>query len=88
MTTAAGSRAELERELGGPLPALYLLPEAQCAELLELLLAAPTRERVVMDAAIDARLATLPRGTRAAASVLAYGWKRTFQRRFSRKARR
>ncbi|MFB7716598.1 hypothetical protein [Nocardia sp. NPDC056100] len=80
-------RAQLEAELGGPFTALYLLPEPQCADLLELIRTAPERERIAMDAAVEATLATLPRGTRAIARVMAYGWKRTVRQRFSREER-
>ncbi|MFF2551109.1 hypothetical protein ACFVUS_08910 [Nocardia sp. NPDC058058] len=80
-------RDELERELGGPFTALYLLPEPQCADLLDMIRTAPDRERSAMDAAVEAKLATLPRGTRAAARVMAYGWKRTVRLRFSRAER-
>ncbi|MEU2252715.1 hypothetical protein [Nocardia xishanensis] len=64
MTETISARRMLENELGDGLTALYLLSEAQCADLLTLLNGAPGRDRALAESELADNIADLPWGIR------------------------
>lgn len=67
------SRTDLVRELGGPLPALELLTDAEAAELLALFRAARARETAALHRSIEVTLDGLPRPLRALTRRVMFG---------------
>lgn len=68
-----GARGELERELGGPLPALDLLNEAETADLLAVFRQAQRTENLAMVEAVDKTVGALPWPLRTAAKKIMFG---------------
>ncbi|MTE16897.1 hypothetical protein [Nocardia aurantiaca] len=68
-----GARAELERELGGPLAALDLLNEAEIADLLTVFQQARRTENIAMVEAVDKTVSALPWPLRTAAKKIMFG---------------
>ncbi|MEU1426349.1 hypothetical protein ABZ412_04625 [Nocardia sp. NPDC005746] len=68
-----GARDELERELGGPLPALDLLNEAETADLLAVFQQAQRTENLAMVEAVDKTVGALPWPLRTAAKKIMFG---------------
>ncbi|BAW07355.1 hypothetical protein [Nocardia seriolae] len=68
-----GARAELERELGGPLAALELLTEAETADLLGIFRQAQRTENAAMVEAVDKTVGALPWPLRTAAKKIMFG---------------
>ncbi|MGV9614378.1 hypothetical protein [Nocardia xishanensis] len=64
MTETISARRTLENELGDGLTALYLLSEAQCADLLTLLNGAAGRDRALAESELADSIARLPWGIR------------------------
>lgn len=67
------SRAELERELGGPVAALDLLSEAETADLLEVFRQAQRTEAADMVTAVDKTVGALPWPLSTAAKKIMFG---------------
>ncbi|WP_043652373.1 hypothetical protein [Nocardia thailandica] len=67
------SRPDLARELGGPLPALELLTDAEATELLALFRAARERETAALLRSIEVTLDGLPRPLRALTRRVMFG---------------
>ncbi|MBF6241342.1 hypothetical protein [Nocardia otitidiscaviarum] len=67
------ARAELERELGGPLAALDALSEAEIADLLELFEQAQRTEQAAMVEAVDKTVSALPWPLKTAAKKIMFG---------------
>ncbi|APA98766.1 hypothetical protein NS506_04720 [Nocardia seriolae] len=70
---SVGARAELERELGGPLAALELLTEAETADLLGIFRQAQRTENAAMVEAVDKTVGALPWPLRTAAKKIMFG---------------
>ncbi|GAB0107511.1 hypothetical protein JMUB6875_65050 [Nocardia sp. JMUB6875] len=70
---SVGARAELERELGGPLSALDLLTEAETADLLGIFQQARRTENTAMVEAVDKTVGALPWPLRTAAKKIMFG---------------
>lgn len=68
-----GARDELERELGGPLPALDLLNEDETADLLAVFQQAQRTENLAMVEAVDKTVGALPWPLRTAAKKIMFG---------------
>ncbi|MVU82446.1 hypothetical protein GPX89_35095 [Nocardia sp. ET3-3] len=67
------ARAELERELGGPLASLDLLTDAETADLLGLFQQAQQTENLAMVEAVDKTVGALPWPLRTAAKKIMFG---------------
>ncbi|MET9486919.1 MULTISPECIES: hypothetical protein [unclassified Nocardia] len=67
------ARAELERELGGPLAALDLLSEAETADLLQVFRQAQRTETSDMVEAVDKTVSALPWPLSTAAKKIMFG---------------
>ncbi|MRH90206.1 hypothetical protein GFY24_22655 [Nocardia sp. SYP-A9097] len=67
------AKAQLERELGGPLAALELLSEAETADLLEVFRQAQRTETEEMVAAVDKTVSALPWPLSTAAKKIMFG---------------
>ncbi|MEU0545803.1 hypothetical protein [Nocardia sp. NPDC005978] len=67
------SRAELERELGGPVAALDGLSEAETADLLEIFRQAQRTEAADMVEAVDKTVGALPWPLSTAAKKIMFG---------------
>ncbi|MGW4247350.1 hypothetical protein [Nocardia sp. NPDC004722] len=68
-----GARAELEQQLGGPLPALDLLTDAETADLLGIFQQAQRTETTAMVEAVDKTVGALPWPLRTAAKKIMFG---------------
>ncbi|MEC3956340.1 hypothetical protein VMT65_25100 [Nocardia sp. CDC153] len=68
-----GARADLERELGGPVAALDLLSEAETADLLDIFQQARRTENAAMVEAVDKTVGALPWPLRTAAKKIMFG---------------
>ncbi|NNH69119.1 hypothetical protein HLB23_04405 [Nocardia uniformis] len=67
------ARAELERELGGPLASLDALTDAEVADLLQLFKQAQQTEQTAMVEAVDKTVGALPWPLRTAAKKIMFG---------------
>lgn len=68
-----GTRAELERELGGPLTAIDLLSDAEAAELLAMYRDAQRIETATLTESVDGVIGALPWPLRTAAKKIMFG---------------
>ncbi|MEV0297427.1 hypothetical protein [Nocardia sp. NPDC050710] len=67
------ARAELERELGGPLAALDLLSEQETSELLAMFRDAQRVETAMLTESVDGLVGALPWPLRTAAKKIMFG---------------
>ncbi|WP_162958421.1 hypothetical protein [Nocardia yunnanensis] len=67
------ARAELEKQLGGPVPALEALSESETADLLALFEQARRSENAAMVEAVDKTVGALPWPLRTAAKKIMFG---------------
>ncbi|MET9487043.1 hypothetical protein [Nocardia sp. NPDC006630] len=73
MTQTTDPRAVLERELGARLPALDVLSDDQCADLLSLLETTPRRDRAKARQELAEKNAARPRPVRALVGAVLLG---------------
>ncbi|MFD6463817.1 hypothetical protein, partial [Streptomyces roseolus] len=67
------ARAELERELGGPVTALDLLSDAEIRELLMTFRSARRSEAAALNESVDSVIGVLPWPLRSAAKKIMFG---------------